>query len=56
MGMVRSKSRSLGQILDKSCEHSGGHTLDPIFLKLAQNDFLDKFLDVFENGGGWVKK
>ena len=30
-------SRSLGQILEKSCVHSRGHSFDPIVMKLCQN-------------------
>ena len=40
MGETGSKSRSLGQILEKSY-HSSGHRFDPIFLKLVQNICLD---------------
>ena len=52
MGGVGSKSRSLGQILVKSCYHSRGHNFDPIFIKLAQNAYIDNILDKFEYG--WV--
>ena len=30
-----------GQILEKVCEHYGGHIYDPIFMKLGQNVCLD---------------
>ena len=33
-GQMGLSSRSLGQILEKSCVHSRGHSFDPIFLKL----------------------
>ena len=55
-GVVGSKSRSLGQILEKACEHCRGHIFSPIFLKLAQKDCLDKISDEFKNGCGQVKK
>ena len=32
-----SKLRSLGQIIEKSCVHSRGHSFDPKLLKLCQN-------------------
>ena len=42
LGHFGSKSRSLGQIWEKACEHSRDHIFDPILLKLAQNVHLDK--------------
>ena len=36
-GYVVSKTRSLGQILGKPCEHSRGHNFSSIFMKLCQN-------------------
>ena len=41
MGHVRSKTRSVGQIMEKPCEHSRGHIFGPTFIKLGQNDHLD---------------
>ena len=41
MGDVGSKTRSVGQIMEKPCEHSRGQSFGPIFIKLAQNDHLD---------------
>ena len=41
MGHVGSKTRSVGQIIEKRCEHSRGHSFGTIFIKLAQNDHLD---------------
>ena len=38
MGDVVSKTRSVGQIMEKPCEHSRGHILGPIFIKLSQNE------------------
>jgi len=54
MGGVGSKSRSLGQILVKSCYHSSGHNFDPIFIKLAQNAYIDNISDKFEYGWGRI--
>ena len=50
MGDVGSKTRSVGQIMEKSCEHSKGHIFGPIFIKLAQNDHLDNISVKFEYG------
>ena len=36
MGHMGSKSRSLGQINEKPCEHSRSHIFEPIFIKLGQ--------------------
>ena len=44
MGHVGSKTRSVGQIIEKASEHSRGHSLGPIIIKLAQNDHLDNIL------------
>ena len=55
VGQVGSKTRSLGQIIEKPCEHSRGHIFSPIFMKLGQNDCLDKILDKFESGSSGVK-
>ena len=37
LGHVGSKTRSLGQILEKPCVHSRGHSLDSKVMKLCQN-------------------
>ena len=37
LGYVGSKTRSLGQILEKPCVHSRRHSFDPSFMKLCQN-------------------
>ena len=50
IGHVRSKSRSVGQIIEKPCEHSRGHSFGPIFIKLAQNNHLDNISVKFEYG------
>ena len=40
MGHVGSKTRSLGQFLEKPCVLSRRHSFDRVFMKLCQNDFL----------------
>ena len=50
MDDVGSKPRSVGQIMEKPCEHSRGHSFVPIFIKLAQNDHLDNISVKFEYG------
>jgi len=55
MNRVGSKSRSLGQIIEKSCKHSSGHNFDPILLKLAQSGSLDNIWVKFNQGWGGVK-
>ena len=37
LGHFGSKTRMLGQILEKPCVHSRGHSFDPKFMKLCQN-------------------
>ena len=37
MDDVGSKTRSVGQMLEKPCEHSRGHSFGPIFIKLGQD-------------------
>ena len=41
MGWLGLKIWSLGQILEKYCLHSRGHTFDPIFTKLCQKVCID---------------
>ena len=55
MGDCGSKTRSVGQIMEKHSEHSRGHSFGPIIIKLAQNDHLDNILVKFEYGSCWVK-
>ena len=55
MGHVWTKTRSLGQILEKPCVHSGGHIFSPVIMKLGQNVCLDEISDEFDNGSCWVK-
>ena len=48
---VASKTRSLGQILEKPCVHSRGHSLDPKFMKFYQNVvILIKFISRLKLG------
>ena len=37
LGYVGSKTRLIGQILEKPCVHSRGHSFDSKFTKLYQN-------------------
>ena len=55
MGCVWSKSRSLGQILEKACVHSKGHIFHLIIMKLGQSVFLDKIANEFQNKSCQVK-
>ena len=50
IGSFGSKTRSLGQILEKPCVRSRGHIVSPILIKLGQNVCLDKISDEFEIG------
>ena len=52
---VGSKTRSLGQILEKPSVRSRGHNFGSIVMKLGQNVCLDKIFDKFENGSCRVK-
>ena len=56
MGHVGSKTRSLGQILEKLCVHSIAHIFSPIIMKLDQDFCLDETLDEFENWSCRVKE
>ena len=50
MGHVWSKTRSVGQIMEKPSEHSRGHIFGPIFIQLSQNDYLDNISVKFKYG------
>ena len=52
---VRSKTRSLGRILDKPCVCFRGHTFSLIIMKRGQNVFLDEISREFENESYQVK-
>ena len=55
MDHVRSKARSLGQILEKPCVCSRGHIFSPIVIKLGQSVYLDKSSIQFENRSCQIK-
>ena len=55
MGHVGSKTRSLGQILEKPCVCSRGHILSRILMEVGQDVCLDDISDEFENGSRGVK-
>ena len=55
MGHVRSKTRSLSQILEKPFIRSRGYIFIPIIMKLGQNVCFDEISDEFENGSCQVK-
>ena len=50
MGHVGSKTRSVGQIIEKPCEQDTVHIMHPITMKICQNVFLDEISDKFEYG------
>ena len=45
MGHLGSKSRSIGQIIEKSGVQAGDHNFRPIIIKFGQNVCLGKILD-----------
>ena len=55
VGHDGSKTRSLGQILEKPCVHSKRHSFDPEFMKLCQIVTHYNILVRFETGSCWVK-
>ena len=55
IGHVGSKTRSLGQILEKPCVHSRGHIFSLIIMKPGQNISLNEVSDEFENESCQVK-
>ena len=55
MGHVRSKTRSVGQMIEKPCEHNTGHIMHPIVMKICQNICLDEIWVKFEYESCWVK-
>ena len=55
MGHVSSKTRSLGQILEKPYVRSSGHIFSPIIMKLGQYVCLGEISDKCENGSCQVK-
>ena len=55
LGHVGSKTRLLGQILEKPCVHSKRHSFDPKFMKVWQIVNQHNILVKFETGSCWVK-
>ena len=55
MGLVWSKTMSLGQMLEKPYVRSRGHIFSLIIMKLGQNVCLDEILDEFKIGSCLVK-
>ena len=55
MDHVWSKTRSLGQILEKLSVHRRGHIFSPIIMKPYQYFCLDEISEDFENGSCLVK-
>ena len=54
-GHVESKTRSLGQILEKPSVRSRGHIFSWILMKVGQDVCLDDISDKIENGSCGVK-
>ena len=52
LGHVWSKTRSLGQILEKPCVHSTGHSFDLKFMKLNKPVNDNNIKVIFETGSG----
>ena len=50
VGLVGSETRSLGQILEKSCVLSSRHSLDPNCMKLCQTVWHHEMWDKIETG------
>ena len=50
LGHVGSKTRSLGQILEKACVCCRGHIFSQILVKCGQNFCLDKISNMIEIG------
>ena len=55
LGHVGSKTRSLGQTLEKPCVHCRGHRFDHKFMKLCQNVNHHNVQVRFETGSCCVK-
>ena len=55
IGHVGSKTRSLGEILEKPCVRSRGHIFSLIIMKLCQNVCVDEISDLLENKTCQVK-
>ena len=55
MRHVGFKTRSLGQIFEKSCLLSGGDIFCPTLLKFGHDGYPDDISKEFENGSCFVK-
>ena len=55
-GSCWAKTRSVGQIIEKPCEHLRDHSFGPIFIKLGQNVHPDNISVKFKYGSCQVKK
>ena len=42
------KTRSVGQMVEKPCEHNTGHIMHPVIMKICQNVCLDEISVKFE--------
>ena len=56
MGHIGSETRSLDQIVEKSCVLSSRHSFDPICMKLCLNVWHHEKSNKIENGSSQVKK
>ena len=50
MGLLGSKTRSVGQMIEKPCKHSKSHIFSDILYVLGQNGCLGKISLKFEYG------
>ena len=55
LGHVGSKTRSLGQIIEKPCKHCRGHIFASTFMVFGQNVYLDDLKVKVESGSCGVK-
>ena len=56
MGHAGSKTRSLGQMLEKPCVYSRDQIFSLLLMKLGQSVCLDEIVYMFENRSCRVKK
>ena len=55
-GHLRSKTRSLGQMIEKPCKHSRDKIFASIFVMSCQNVYLDDNKGQIQIGVMWVQK
>ena len=55
VGHVGSETRSLSQLVEKSCVLSSWHSFEPMCMKISQNVWHYKMLDEIETGSSLVK-